>query len=56
MKLGKKDVLFVEFLFQHVMRDVFVVGQYSEQNQEVRRNNYFFAALTNDTTSLSLNW
>ena len=56
MKLDKKDVLFVGFLFQHVMQDVFVVGQYSEQNQEVRRNNYFLAALTSDTTSLSLSW
>ncbi len=44
MKLGKKDVLFVEFSFQHVMQDVFAVEQYSEQRQEVRKNRLFFSS------------
>ena len=56
MRLGKKDVHFVEYSCQHVMQDACVAKLCLEQSREVRKSSYFFAALTRDTTSLSLSW
>lgn len=54
MKSDKKDAHFVEYSCQRVMQDVCAAKQYLEQSQEARKSSYFFAALTRDTTSLSL--
>ena len=57
MRLGKKDVLFVEYFSQLKIQDAFAVKLFFVRNQEAgKRTSYFFVALTRDTTSLSLNW
>ena len=52
-KLDKKDAHSVEYSYQQRMQGACVAKLCLEQSQEVRKNDYFFAALTRDTTSLS---
>ena len=54
MRLDKKDAHSVEYSCQLVMQGACVAKLCLEQSQEVRKSSYFFAALTRDTTSLSL--
>lgn len=56
MKSDRKDAHSVEYSYQQLMQGACVAKLCLEQSQEVRKDSYFFAALTRDTTSLSLSW